>query len=65
MRRIVIDKPGGCESLEYVESPDPQPGPGEVVIECQACGLNHADGIIRMGLYESAKQLNGYPITRP
>src|SRR6056297_2509123 len=63
MHRIVINKPGGYSALEYVESPDPQPRPGEVVIETQACGLNYADGIIRMGLYESAKKLHGYPIT--
>jgi len=63
MHRIVINKPGGYSTLEYVESPDPVPGTGEVVIETQACGLNYADGIIRMGLYESAKKLHGYPIT--
>ncbi|MGM0658553.1 MAG: synaptic vesicle VAT-1 family membrane protein [Pseudomonadota bacterium] len=59
----MISKPGGYSALEYIESPDPEPGPGEVVIETQACGLNYADGIIRMGLYESAKKLHGYPIT--
>jgi len=63
MHRIVITRPGGYSALEYVEAPDPQPGAGEVVIEAQACGLNYADGIIRMGLYESAKKLHGYPIT--
>ena len=57
MHRIVITRPGGYSTLEYVESPDPVPGRGEVVIATQACGLNYADGIIRMGLYESAKQL--------
>ena len=34
-----------------------------VSIEVRACGVNYADGIIRMGLYASAKQLHGYPIT--
>ncbi|HKL50732.1 MAG TPA: zinc-binding dehydrogenase [Wenzhouxiangellaceae bacterium] len=63
MHRIVITRPGGYSTLEYVESPDPVPGRGEVVIATQACGINYADGIIRMGLYESAKQLHGYPIT--
>jgi len=63
VHRIVIHRPGGYSALEYLESPDPRPGPGEVVIETQACGLNYADGIIRMGLYESAKKLHGYPIT--
>lgn len=63
MRRIVIDRPGGYEALRLVESPDPVPGPGQVRIAVEACGVNYADGIIRMGLYESAKKLHGYPIT--
>jgi len=63
MQRIVIRKPGGYSALETVEQPDPAPGPGEVVIAVEAAGVNYADGIIRMGLYESAKRLHGYPIT--
>ncbi len=63
MRRIVIDRPGGYEALRLVEEPDPVPGPGEVLIAVEACGVNYADGIIRMGLYASAKRLHGYPIT--
>ena len=63
MHRIVIKKTGGYAALQYVESPDPEPGPGELVIANEACGLNYADGIIRMGLYDSAKKLHGYPIT--
>lgn len=63
MQRIVIDRPGGYDALRLVEAPDPQPGPGEVAIAVEACGVNYADGIIRMGLYASAKELHGYPIT--
>jgi NADPH:quinone reductase-like Zn-dependent oxidoreductase len=63
MQRIVIRKPGGYDALELVEQADPEPGPGEIVIACEACGVNYADGIIRMGLYASAKKLHGYPIT--
>jgi synaptic vesicle membrane protein VAT-1 len=63
MRRILIREPGHYDVLELVEEPDPVPGPGEVVIACEACGVNYADGIIRMGLYASARQLHGYPIT--
>jgi synaptic vesicle membrane protein VAT-1 len=63
MRRIVIRKPGGYEALHLVEGTDPTPGPGEVVIACEACGVNYADGVIRMGLYASARELHGYPIT--
>ena len=63
MQRIVIAKPGGYDALALVQSPDPQPKHGEVRIAVRACGVNYADGIIRMGLYESAKRLHGYPIT--
>ncbi len=63
MQRIVIDRPGGYERLRLVESDDPMPGPGQVRIRVAAAGVNYADGIIRMGLYESAKRLHGYPIT--
>ncbi|NKI35618.1 zinc-binding dehydrogenase [Wenzhouxiangella sp. XN79A] len=63
MHRILIDKPGGFDALRLIEEPDPVPGPCEVVIAVQAAGVNYADGIIRMGLYESAKTLHGYPIT--
>lgn len=63
MRRIVIDRPGGYAALRRVESADPQPKAGEVRIAVRACGVNYADGIIRLGLYESAKRLHGYPIT--
>ncbi len=63
MQRILIEKPGGYVALRLVEEPDPTPGPGEVVIAVEAAGVNYADSIIRMGLYESAKTLHGYPIT--
>jgi len=63
MQHIVIDRPGGYDALQLRECPIPEPGPGEVLIEVEACGVNYADGIIRMGLYASAKKLHGYPIT--
>lgn len=63
MRRIVIDKPGGYGSLRLLTEADRAPAPAEIAIEVEAIGVNYADGIIRMGLYESAKRLHGYPIT--
>ena len=63
MQRIVIAKPGGFDALRRVDGPEPTPKPGEVRLRVEACGVNYADGIIRMGLYESAKRLHGYPIT--
>jgi len=63
VQRIVIDRPGGYDALRLTEQADPTPGPDQLVIRTRACGVNYADGIIRMGLYKSAKQLHGYPIT--
>lgn len=60
---IQIERPGGYDILKLKHGPIPKPAPNEVVIACEACGVNYADGIIRMGLYASAKQLHGYPIT--
>ncbi len=63
MRRILIDKPGGYDALRLIEEPDRAPQAGEIAIDVEACGVNYADSIVRMGLYASAKALHGYPIT--
>ncbi|MCK7594041.1 zinc-binding dehydrogenase [Pseudomarimonas salicorniae] len=62
MHAIRIDRPGGFDALRQVELPEPAPGHGQVRVVVHACGVNYADGIIRMGLYASAKALHGYPI---
>ena len=51
VRAIMIREPGGPEVLEWVEVPDPAPGPGEVLIEVAASALNRADLLQRKGLY--------------
>ena len=43
MRAVQISRFGGPEVLELVDLPDPQPGPGEVVLAVTACGVNYAD----------------------
>jgi NADPH:quinone reductase-like Zn-dependent oxidoreductase len=63
MRRIVIHKPGGYGQLVIEECPDLEPGPGEVLIDVAAIGVNYADCVTRMGLYASAKHYIGYPVT--
>jgi NADPH:quinone reductase-like Zn-dependent oxidoreductase len=63
MRKVLIEKPGGHERLELVDAPDPEPAPGEVLVETEAIGVNFPDIAVRMGLYESAKKLVGWPIT--
>ncbi|MEA5446697.1 medium chain dehydrogenase/reductase family protein [Gammaproteobacteria bacterium AB-CW1] len=63
MIRVRIAKPGGYERLAIESAPDPAPGPGEVVIESKAIGVNFADCIARMGLYKSAREFVGWPLT--
>lgn len=63
MHKIEVRKPGGYEKLEWLEAPDPSPGPDEVLVNVVAAGVNYADCIVRMGLYESAKAYVGWPIT--
>lgn len=51
MHAIVAREPGGPEVLELVELPDLLPGPGEVVLDVSASGVNRADLLQRRGLY--------------
>lgn len=54
MRAITITKHGGPEVLKVIESLDPEPGPGEVRVRVEACGLNFAELMARVGLYPDA-----------
>ncbi len=54
MRAVVITKHGGPGVLEVQEQPDPELGPGEVRIDVAAAGINFADVMARMGLYQDA-----------
>ncbi len=51
MRAVVVTEPGGPEALSVVELPDPEPGPGEVVIDVAATAVNRADTLQRQGFY--------------
>src|SRR3954468_1994802 len=51
MRAIVVDVPGGPEALVEADVPDPVAGPGEVVLEVVAAGVNRADLLQRRGHY--------------
>ena len=53
MRAVVVEEPGGPQALRVVELPDPQPGPGEVVVRVAAAGVNRADVMQRLGRYPS------------
>jgi NADPH2:quinone reductase len=48
MKAIRIHNPGGPEVLQYEDVPDPTPGPGQVLIQVAAAGINYADVLGRM-----------------
>ena len=51
MRAVIADGAGGPEVLSVGELPDPEAGPGEVVLAVAAAALNRADLLQRQGFY--------------
>src|SRR6266540_5985863 len=49
MRAIVVRRTGGPEVLEAAEVPDPQPGPGQLLVDVAAAGVNFMDIYQREG----------------
>lgn len=61
MRAVTIPTPGGPDALVVAEVPDPVPGPGEVLIDIVAAGVNRADVLQRMGHYPPPPGAPAYP----
>src|SRR5258707_15843833 len=57
MKAIQMTEQGGPEVLQLVELPDPQPGPGEVLIKVDAAAVNFSDLMRRRG--------DVYPVPTP
>lgn len=51
MRQIHFDGAGGPDVIRVGEADVPQPGPGKVLVEVAAFGINRPDCIQRQGLY--------------
>src|SRR4051795_12271624 len=49
MRAIVVTRTGGPEVLEPRDEPDPQAGPGQVLVDLEAAGVNFRDIYEREG----------------
>jgi NADPH:quinone reductase len=47
MKAIQITRFGGPEVLEYVDVPDPEPGPGEILVRVEAVSVNWSDTMRR------------------
>ncbi|MGM9480523.1 quinone oxidoreductase family protein [Roseateles sp. NT4] len=50
-KAIVIEAPGGPEQLQLMDAEVGAPGPGEIRIRHEACGLNYIDVYHRNGTY--------------
>ncbi|MGV9311014.1 NAD(P)H-quinone oxidoreductase [Streptomyces sp. NPDC003691] len=61
MHAITIPEPGGPEALVWAEVPDPVPGPGELLVEVVASGVNRADVLQRQGFYDPPAGASPYP----
>src|SRR5262245_26268614 len=52
MRAVRIYKHGGPEVMTLEETPVPQPGPDEALVEIRVSGVNFVDTYFRAGLYK-------------
>ncbi len=57
MRRIWITKAGPPEVLMMKEEADPVPGDEQVLVDVRAAGINFADIMARMGMYQDAPDI--------
>ena len=51
MRAIRVKSHGGPDVLEATELDDPAPGPGELLVQVAAAGVNFIDTYQRSGVY--------------
>jgi NADPH2:quinone reductase len=60
-RAVMLTKKGGPETLQDVELPVKEPGPGELRIRVLACGAGYTDVIMRRGYYPYAPKMPFVP----
>ncbi|GEM71148.1 NADPH:quinone oxidoreductase family protein [Sphingomonas aquatilis] len=56
MRALLSKAPGGPETLELTESPDPVPAKGQVLVAVKACAINYPDVLIIEDKYQFKPQ---------
>lgn len=59
---VRVVTPGGFEKLRVCDLPRAPLGASGVRVRTESIGVNFADCVVRMGLYESAKKYVGWPI---
>ncbi|HEX5496107.1 MAG TPA: NAD(P)H-quinone oxidoreductase [Mycobacteriales bacterium] len=61
MHAITLPTFGGPDALTWAEVPDPEPGPGEVLVDVAATAVNRADVMQRLGHYPPPPGIPPYP----
>ena len=61
MRAIVCPDYGPPEILTVEEQPDPTPGPGQVVVQHKAWGINYVDVLMCAGGYQHKPEVPFVP----
>lgn len=59
MRALHVSKPWGLDELKIVETSDPKPGAGEVLVRMRAVSLNYRDLMMVHGMYGRAPAAEG------
>ncbi len=57
MKAIHVNSFGGPEVMQLEDADDPQPGPGQILIDVRAAGVNPVDTTFRSGAHPMAKSL--------
>lgn len=57
MKAVLVQAPGGLEALQYLDVPDPEPAPHEVVIKVHRCGVCYHDVVVRNGTLRAGVSL--------
>ena len=52
MKALLSELPGGPETLRVAELPEPEPGPGELLVRVRACAINFPDVLIIEDKYQ-------------
>jgi NADPH:quinone reductase-like Zn-dependent oxidoreductase len=63
MKTIVIQPTFGLDNLHLIDRPDPQPGPGEILLQMKAWSLNYRDLMLVKGLYNPKLKLPFVPLS--
>jgi zinc-binding alcohol dehydrogenase/oxidoreductase len=62
VKAVRLHELGGPENLVYEDVPEPEPGPGEVVVRLRNAALNRRDVFVTRGMYPGAKP-DALPVT--